>query len=177
MSLYELLLFVHIAGVVVWIGTGIALILLSARFERTRAHDGLGALFDQSGWLANAVFTPVSLLVLLAGIGLVFEGEWSFGDLWVVLGLVGFVLTFLTGVSVIRPRSIAIAKMRASEGMSERTVRRMRDLFVLARIDYAVLLVVIADMVLKPASDDVAVLVAMAAVIGAVAVLSIRAVR
>jgi hypothetical protein len=67
--------------------------------------------------------------------------------------------------------------MREREGMAEQTVRRMRDLFVLARIDYAVLLMVVADMVLKPTGDDVAVLAVMTAVIAVVAVVSIRSVR
>ena len=46
----------------------------------------------------------------------------------------------------------------------------IRRLFVLMRIDYAVLAVVIADMTLKPTRDDVGVLVGMAAVVAIVAV-------
>ena len=33
------------------------------------------------------------MLVLILGVLLTIEGPWSFGDLWIVLGLVGYAMT------------------------------------------------------------------------------------
>lgn len=47
-------------------------------------------VFDEGVALANTIFIPSSLLVFVFGIWLTIEGPWSFGDLWIVLGLVGY---------------------------------------------------------------------------------------
>ena len=88
MSYYNVLLFLHIAGAVVWVGGGAALTILGTRFA-TVDTPGLEGLFRQSAWLSSRVFTPASLVVLVAGILLVIEGPWSFSHLWVELGLLG----------------------------------------------------------------------------------------
>src|SRR5688500_18885434 len=101
MTYYEVLLLVHVLGVAVWLGVGVALLVIGNRFRTGGDNAGLKSLFDQTEWLTQRIFIPVSLLVLVAGILLVIEGPWSFGDLWVVLGLAGFAATFLTGILVL----------------------------------------------------------------------------
>ena len=178
MSYYDVLLFVHIAAAVVWIGGGVGLVLLANRFSRARETAALKSLLDQTTWLSTYVFIPASLVVLLAGILLVIEGPWSFGQLWVVLGLLGFAATFLTGLLILKPRADAIGSiMQRDGGMSDEAAEKTRQFFLITRIDYAVLFMVIADMVLKPSADDVWTLVAMAVVILVVAALVVRAVR
>jgi hypothetical protein len=108
----------------------------------------------------------------------VIEGPWSFDQLWIVLGLAGFATTFVTGLLILKPRGDAIsAIMERDGGMSPEAAARTRELFLLTRIDYAVLFMVVADMALKPSADDAWTLVAMAAVIAIVAALVVRAVR
>jgi hypothetical protein len=48
------------------------------------------------------------------GILLVIEGPWSFGQLWIVLGLVGFALTFATGIAIAKPRADAISRISSA---------------------------------------------------------------
>ena len=178
MSYYDVLLFAHIAAAVVWIGGGVGLVILANRFFRSRDNAALKGLLDQATWFSTYIFVPSSLLVLLFGILLVIEGPWSFGQLWIVLGLLGFAATFVTGLFIVKPRGDAInAIMKRDGGMSDEAAAKTRELFLLTRIDYAVLFMVIADMALKPSSDDVWTLAAMAAVIAVVALLVVRAVR
>ena len=178
MSYYEVLVFLHISGAVVWVGGGLMLLIMGTRFDRVRDEASLKGLFDQASWFSNMIFIPVSLFVLLVGILAVIEGPWGFDQLWVLLGLAGFAATFLTGLLLIKPEAEGIGATIARDGgMSADSVAGMRRMFQKMRLDYAVFFVVIADMVLKPTTDDVGTLVAMAAAIAIVAALVVRALR
>jgi uncharacterized membrane protein len=123
---------------------------------------------DGGNRLGNVFFLPASLLVIVFGVALVAESEaWSFGQLWIVLGLVGYALTFLTGLLVIKPRGEKIGRMieHARGTMTPEAMLEGRKLLTLARIDYVVLFLVVLDMVVKPTGDDVGLLVAMAAIL------------
>ena len=68
MSRYEFLLFVHVAAVIVWLGTGTALAFIAIYAERSRDRalgERLGTL---AAWLGPRVFAPASLGTLVAGI-------------------------------------------------------------------------------------------------------------
>lgn len=177
MTYYEVLLFVHVLGVAVWFGVGIALMALGNRLRSAGDNAALRSLFDQSQWLTTRIFIPVSLIVLVAGILLVIEGPWSFGDLWVVLGLAGFAITFLTGILVLKPQSEAIAADLNRSGMTDAAARDIASMFTRMRIDYTVIGLVVADMTLKPTADDVGTLALMALVLLAVVFLVLRSER
>jgi hypothetical protein len=160
------LLFVHIAGAAVWAGGGIVLTILALRLQGARDYTMLTGIYRQGSWLSSRIFTPVAVLVLVLGILLVIEGPWSFDQLWIVLGLIGFALTFATGIAIAKPRADAIARMIERDGvMTEEAAEATRRLFSITRVDYTIVFVVIADMALKPTADDVWALVTMAAVV------------
>jgi uncharacterized membrane protein len=118
--------------------------------------------------LATRLFIPASLTVVIFGIALVIESEaWSFDQLWIVLGLVGFAATFVTGLFMIKPASERIGAAIEREGgrLTPELRTDIRKLIVMARLDYVVLFLVIADMVIKPIGDDVGVLIGMAAIL------------
>jgi hypothetical protein len=102
---------------------------------------------------------------VIFGIALVIESDaWSFDSLWIVLGLVGFAATFVTGLFMIKPASERIGAAMEREGGRLTPALRtdIRKLIVMSRLDYVVLFLVIADMVIKPTGEDAAVLIAMA---------------
>jgi uncharacterized membrane protein len=105
MTFYELLLFVHTTAAVVWVGSGTLLHIQAHRADRAASDDALLARFDDVGVLSNLLFVPASLVVLVAGLLLVIDGPWSLEQLWIVLGLVGYAATFVTGLFVIKPRA------------------------------------------------------------------------
>jgi uncharacterized membrane protein len=176
-SYYEVLLFVHVLGVAIWLGTGFALLVLGDRFGRAGDNQALQSLFGQSEWLATRIFIPVSLTALVTGILLVIEGPWAFDQLWVLLGLAGFAATFLTGLLMIKPESERIDAELARDGMTTDAARSIGSMFARQRIDYTVIALVVADMTLKPTGDDVLTLVLMAAVLAGVVVLVLRGQR
>jgi uncharacterized membrane protein len=165
MSLYELFLSVHILAAVAWIGSGFLLLVLASRAARGGDDDGeaLGRVIDDSAFLGGRLFIPAALVTVAMGIALTIEGSWGFDRLWIVLGLCGFLATFLTGVIVFKPRGDAVAAARERDGgMTAQTTFEARRMLALGRTDYVVLVLVVVDMAVKPTGDDVGILVAMA---------------
>ena len=163
MTLYELLLFVHILAAAIWFGSGFLLHVLAYRAKGDDAS--LERLFHDTAALSTGLFIPSSLVVLVAGVLLVIDGPWSFDQLWIVLGLLGYAATFTTGVGILKPRSERIVEMmERAGGMTPEAAVEIRRMLSLAKIDYITLMLVIAVMALKPTGDDVVVLTVMALV-------------
>lgn len=178
MDLYELLLFLHVAAAIIWIGAGFVLALLV--FGAERANDRLkeAGYMRDIDWLAPRLFIPASLATLLLGILVVIEGPWSFGDLWIVIGLGGWAASFLVGILYFKPEGERIAHLVESQGPGSREAgRRLQRLNVVDRIQLTLLFVVVANMVVKPTGDDVGALVALAAVFVLACLAGLAAVR
>jgi uncharacterized membrane protein len=166
MTLYEFLLFIHIAATVVWVGSGFFGILLALGYDKDGDEAATERLMKDNERLALRLFVPASLVTFLMGLALVIESDaWSFDQLWIVIGLGGFATTFCTGLFVLKPVGDRIAaQMEREGGMTPPTLVEVRKLLVKARSDYVVLALVIFDMVVKPTGDDAGVLVGMALV-------------
>jgi uncharacterized membrane protein len=165
MTLYEFLLFIHVAATVVWVGAGLCSLVLATGYDRDGDEPAIRRFLADQERLATRLFIPASLTVVIFGIALVIESDaWTFDYLWIVLGLVGFAATFVTGLFMIKPASERIGAAMEREGGRLTPALRtdVRKLIVMARLDYVVLFLVIADMVIKPTGDDVAVLLVMA---------------
>jgi uncharacterized membrane protein len=165
MTLYEFLLFVHISATVVWVGAGLCSLILAVGYDRDGDEPAIRRFLADQERLATRLFIPASLTVVIFGIALVIESDaWSFDYLWIVLGLVGFAATFVTGLFMIKPASERIGAAMEHEGgrLTPKLRTDIRKLIVMARLDYVVLFLVIADMVIKPTGDDAALLIVMA---------------
>jgi uncharacterized membrane protein len=170
MTLYELLLFVHVAATVVWVGAGLLSLVLAVGYDRDGDEPAIRRFLADQERLATRLFIPASLTVLVFGIALVIESDaWTFEYLWIVLGLVGFAATFVTGLFMIKPASERIGAAMELEGgrLTPELRTDIRRLIVMSRLDYVVLFLVIADMVMKPTGDDGGLLIAMAAILAA----------
>jgi uncharacterized membrane protein len=165
MTWYELLLFLHLISAIVWLGSGLFLQILATRADRANDVEGLRRVAVDSSALGETLFIPASLSTVIFGVLLVIDGPWTFDTLWVVLGLAGFLGTFLTGILVMKPGSEKLAELMEREGMSPRAEIEIRKLLTKGRVDTIVLYLVVAVMALKPTSDDVGVLVALAAIV------------
>ena len=144
--MYELLLAVHLLCAVVWAGGSVALTILAGRIDPEQRR-GIAPHFD---WYGSRVITGAAVVLLLAGFGLVRELDHvEIGDLWVVLALVGYFLSFVIGVAVLGPAGKRIATMSEAghAGGVEATYQR---LLTFSRIDALIVLVVVVDMAVKP---------------------------
>ena len=164
MSYYEILLLLHIAAAVVWLGSGFFLQILVFRAGKAQDAGLMQGIASNSGWLAQRIFIPASLVVLVVGVLLTIEGPWSFGDAWIVLGLVGYAFSFLVGILFIEPEGKRIGKAMAA-GESGRAAFHIGRINTVSRIELVVLYLVVAVMVLKPTGDDTGTLIIVAAVL------------
>jgi uncharacterized membrane protein len=148
---YEWLKFVHILAIVVWIGGAILFQIQAARVDRAGDTARLVALAGDGEWLGPRLFMPAALVALAAGIGLVLEGNWSFGEAWILIGLLAYAVSFLNGALFLGPESGRLAKLIAEHGPETPQVRaRIRRIFLASRLELVLLVLIIADMVVKP---------------------------
>lgn len=154
---------IHVIAAVIWVGGGSALVVLGMAASRAGDDAAMVGVARNVIYLATHLFIPASLVTLLAGVAMVVLGQ-SFGDLWVIIGLCGFAITFLTGLLVLKPASDRIGAMTDRDGITPAAVAECRSLVRHAKFDHVVMFIVIADMVLKPGPGDHVVLSAMALV-------------
>jgi len=172
MTRYELLLVIHLIVVVIWLGAGFTMDLLFLRAERTRNPAELGKMGELQQWLVPRLFIPTGLLTLVSGALLVWDGPWSFSNLWIEIGLLAWIAFFGVGFLFIRPQGEKMKDVVAQYGPTSVEARRHgRRLGVVARVQLLALFLVVVDMVLKPTTDDVWTLVVLAAILVAAAIL------
>jgi uncharacterized membrane protein len=152
LSRYELLLFLHVVCVIVWLGTGTALALLAIYAGRSDRE-----LLRRIGPLGRAlgprVFAPAALGALVLGVLLVLDGSWTFAPLWIKLGLGAFAFSFLLNVTIRAPLVRRQAKGAVDPARAGRLLGR------LAVVELTVLYLAVAHMVAKPSGGDTGTLI------------------
>jgi uncharacterized membrane protein len=153
---YDFWLFLHIAFAVLWVGGSAMMQLFALRALRAGSGERLAQFAQDVEWIAARFLTAFALGAFLTGVALVWNAEfWSFGDDWIVIGLVLFGVTFLAGAGFFGPEAGRVGKLTAAEGATSPVVQaRIRRLLVLSRIDLVVLFLIIFDMAVKPSFSD-----------------------
>lgn len=147
---YEFALWVHVFATVVWVGGGVALQLYAFRIVRARDPARLAGFAKDTEWIGTRLFFPASVLVLAFGFVLVEEGNWGY-PFWVVFGLAVLGLSALAGMGFFGPESGRIGKLVEAHGVEHPEAQaRIRRILVLSRIELALLVAVVFDMVVKP---------------------------
>ncbi len=151
MTLYEFLLFVHITGAVIWLGGAFMFQMYGWVVRRGGDPEEMARFAGRAGALAERMFIPASLVVVLAGIWLIIEGNWGWDHLWVIFALVTFTASFLTGLLVLSPiaKRIPVAGPTTPEGQA-----LIQRLFTILRVDLAFMYAIVFAMVIKPTADD-----------------------
>ncbi len=150
---YAVFKLLHVGTVVFWVGGGLLLTVLGLRAERSDDPHELATIARQAAFAGERIFAPGGLLVFLMGIAMVINHHIGFGTTWVDIGLVGYALTFTTGVAVLSPAAKRISALLAEKGAEDpETQAAISRILLIARVDVGVLLLVIADMLMKPFS-------------------------
>jgi uncharacterized membrane protein len=149
-------LFLHVVGAIAWVGTGSTILLLVVWASRADERAFFARLLAATEWLGNPM-TVLLLLLLGSGIWLVLDGPWSFGTVWVGIGLGGYVAALAWGSAVIEPRSRSLQAAILERGHDAPVVRTAGvRLVALLRVELALLAVVVLAMTVKPAPDEAA---------------------
>jgi len=150
---YALFRVTHVVVAVFWVGGGLLLTILGLRAEMSDDPNEIVTLARWAAFVGERLFAPAGGVVLLMGIAMMINTNWGWGKFWIVAGLIGYALTFVTGVAVLSPQAKRINELAASKGATApETLAAIRKILLIARFDVAVLLLVVADMVTKPFS-------------------------
>jgi uncharacterized membrane protein len=151
LSWYEFLLFAHITAAMIWLGGAFTFQMYGAVVRRGGDPDELARFAGRAGVLAERMFVPASLVVVLAGVGLMIDGNWDWGQLWVIFALVTFAASFATGLFVISPIAKRIPAAGPTTPAGQSLIQR---LFAILRVDLVYMYAIVFAMVVKPTADD-----------------------
>jgi uncharacterized membrane protein len=150
-GLYDWLKAFHVLAAVIWVGGNAVLQILSTRIVRENDPVKLADFAGHIAWVGTRIFTTASLLLVVLGVWMVIESPaWNFGQFWILAALAMFAYSFLAGAFYLGPKSAQLKKMFQTEGPSEATTALIRRMFVVGRIEFALLILIVFDMVLKP---------------------------
>lgn len=150
---FALFKLIHVSVAVFWVGGGILLTALALRAERAGNPDDLATIARQAAFVGERLFAPAGLVVLAMGITMVINLHLSWGTFWVDAGLVGYASTFVTGIAVLSPLAKKVAALLDERGpAAPETQAAIQRILLVARVDVGVLLLVVADMLMKPFS-------------------------
>lgn len=165
MSWYAILELLHVACAIIWVGGGLTLMVAAEIQRRKRGPAAMIPVIEIVALLGPPLFVPVSALTVVFGAATAWMGG-VFPHLWVMLGLAGFAATALNGLLMIKPRAERLSAMVAEKGPGDPDlVPLIENLLAIARLDYVLLALVVADMVLQPAINDLLELATMGAIL------------
>ena len=175
MTWYTFFKFVHVLAAVLWVGGAAAVQFYALRAMKTGEGRRMAEFAGDTEWVGMRVFTPSSILLFLAAIGLMVNGHWPWGTLWVDYALVVFAASFAIGAGFFGPESGRIKRVIEERGVdSPEATARIRRILLLSRAELVLLLGVIYAMVVKPTGSSglgwaIAVAIVMAAALGLIA--------
>ncbi|MPZ90283.1 MAG: DUF2269 family protein [Actinobacteria bacterium] len=104
----------------------------------------------QVEWIGTRVLTPASILIVIAGVIMTLD-RWDFEQLWIIIGIAGFLYSFINGAFYLGPVSGKTGKLMEERGAEDSQVQtNLRRLFTLSRIELVILIVVVWAMTMKP---------------------------
>ena len=172
MSWYEFLLFVHVSAAAIWLGGGLIFQAYGVAVRNGGDPREMATYAGRASRLGEKIFVPASLLVLLAGIGMMIDGSWEWGQLWVVFALVVFAGSFLSGLLHIAPMGKRIEAVGPESPEGQELIRKI---FASLRIELVFLYAIAFAMTVKPTLDDGwVVLLSSAVIVAAIAVFLLR---
>jgi F0F1-type ATP synthase membrane subunit c/vacuolar-type H+-ATPase subunit K len=100
-------------------------------------------------WVARWVFLPSSAVVIVTGMALTEDGDWGWGEPFVLFGLLAGIAIAAIGIGYVTPRMGRAGARMSAEGPSPEILAEMNRLVWIARGLLLVAFVIIFMMVVK----------------------------
>jgi uncharacterized membrane protein len=150
---YGLFKAVHVTFAVLWVGGGVMITILAIVAERSSDPLQIAQVARQAATVGERFFAPVGLVTFLMGIAMMLNTNWGWGKFWIVIGLIGYAATFLIGIGLIAPTVKKLHAVIEAKGPTDPdAIALIKRVMLIARVDAALLLIVVLDMVTKPFS-------------------------
>jgi len=148
---YEWYKAAHVIAAVIWVGGGTTLAVLGILTAKAKDPQQMSQFSKRAEWIGTRIYIPMSLTVLLFGIGMVQRGDLGYDHFFIIFGLVLWGVSALTGSLFIGPEAKRISGLAAERGPDDPEVaRRVKRILIVARIDVILLLIVVFVMTAKP---------------------------
>jgi uncharacterized membrane protein len=148
--MYEFWLFVHVLMAIVWVGGNIHLQIIGTRLQAAGEPLQMAQFARQTEWIGTRILTPASVLIVITGVILVLD-QWDFEQLWIIIGMAGFLYSFVNGAFFLGPLSGKTGKLMEERSPEDPEIQgNLARLFTLARIELVILIVVVWAMTMKP---------------------------
>jgi uncharacterized membrane protein len=146
----DFLLAVHLLCVVIWVGGGVTMHIFGRLATREGPEREL-AFTEQSIRIGNMLYAPLSVILLIAGVLLVDELGYDYGDVWITIGFLGFINSFAIGVAYYPRAAKRYAEIAAGDGAGSPAAQAIyRRTANVNTYEITVLLLVVIDMAVKP---------------------------
>ena len=143
----------HVGAAVLWVGGGLFIAICAILAELANDDDQLleiGRLADQ---VASKVFPLMSFVVLGFGFAMTANGNIGYEQFWIIFGLAAWAASAATGILFLTPETKRLTSAMAARGPTDPEVQaRLRRILLVLRVDIAVMLLIVFDMVVKPFS-------------------------
>jgi len=154
MTWYAFFKSLHVAAAAVWVGGAFTVQAYAFRILRSSDARRTADFAKDTEVVSMRVFIPATWVLLLAAIGMMVNLDLSWGQNWVVLGLIAWTLSFVVGAAYLGPESGRIAKIVESEGPESPAAQaRIRRILLISRLELVILLAVVVNMVVKPVGN------------------------
>jgi uncharacterized membrane protein len=142
---------VHVVAAVLWIGGGAFLTFMAIATERAEDPGRLIEVAKQAEWGAQRIFVPASFVVLAMGIAMTINGDLDWGQFWLVFGLIAWAISTAIGIGFLTPRIKRLTMLLQDHDARDPEVQAVvTPLLLAARLDIALLLLIVIDMTVKP---------------------------
>ena len=149
-TLYTLFKFLHIVGVIGWIGGVVTFSILSARVAREKDQAVLEALTGLMRLNGMLLIGPASGLTLIAGIVMIAVSGLGV-PLWVIWGFAAMIVSVALGATLIRRANEEVRELAARAEPGEQRLSGLQQrLLTLNIINVLLLLSAVWAMVFKP---------------------------
>ena len=148
-TLDDWLIALHILAAVIWVGGAVLVQLLGTRVRSTSPPTELAAFAKNVDFIGQRTFIPASLTLIITGVILVSRDVFEL-QTWVIIGLVVWTLSFISGAFFLGPQSGKLGKELDEQGPTPQVMKRLDTIMLVSRIEVVLLLLVVLDMSLKP---------------------------
>jgi uncharacterized membrane protein len=149
--MYDVWLTIHLLCAVLWVGGGVSVHVLGRWVAKSGDPERMIAFNTDAMKLGNRFYAPLAVVLIVAGVGLVEEVGYSYGDLWITLGFVGWLFSLVVGIGFYPRQGQKIDAALAAEGPSSATaVDGINRVLMVNSIEILVLVLVVVNMAIKP---------------------------
>jgi uncharacterized membrane protein len=143
----------HVLAAVLWVGGGTTIAVYAILTQRQNTPEEMASLARKAALIGERLYTPLSLLVLAFGFGLMANDQspWTYDQFFVIFALVGWGVSAATGAFFLGPEAKRLGKLMPTRPADDPEVQsRIRRILLITRIDVVVLLAVVFVMTAKP---------------------------